>query len=122
MTSEDDPVDANDSIWKAVRSATASLHRKLHEKETDFRRSSRNLKVRLCDAFVAMVQTSDFWKSNHSADGLYRSRIRRVSLQRKGEDVSDDNKKSTNAMYGAATLHSRQSMPEDFFDIHIPAT
>src|SRR5262249_7603899 len=43
---------------------------------------NRDLRAKLCDAIVTMVQATDFWKSNDPADGLYRARFRRISLQR----------------------------------------
>jgi hypothetical protein len=32
---------------------------------------NRDLRAKLCDAIVMMVQATDFWKSNDPADGLY---------------------------------------------------
>src|SRR5215831_15549436 len=43
---------------------------------------NRDLRAKLCDAIVTMVQATDFWKSNDPADGLYGARFWRISLQR----------------------------------------
>ena len=36
-----------------------------------YRFNNCDLKTKLCDAFVTMVQAADLWKSNDPADGLY---------------------------------------------------
>src|SRR5215471_1430506 len=43
---------------------------------------NRDLRTKLGDAIVTMVEASDFWKSNNPAGGLYGARVRRISLQR----------------------------------------
>jgi hypothetical protein len=57
-------------IWKASK---PRLHRyRLKEDGGNFwGLTNRELKAKLCDAFVTMVQAADFWKSNDPADGLY---------------------------------------------------
>jgi hypothetical protein len=52
-----------------------------------------------------MVQAADFWRSDDPADGLYWDVIPANLSPARDEAASDDNKKSTNATHGAATLH-----------------
>ena len=71
--------------------------------------NNRDLKTKLCGAFVTMVQAADLWKSNDPADGLYGPVIPVSLALARDEDANDDNKRSTNATYSAAILRLTQS-------------
>ena len=58
-------------IWKAVEALTTSIWSREIGATSTVTFNNRDLKTKLCDAFVTMVQAADLWKSNDPADGLY---------------------------------------------------